>query len=66
MIQIIVSIARQFIMYICQHLLLNLQNTLLSLPTEKSYENVNWALLGQHGIDQDKTHELKSRALITF
>lgn len=53
-------------MYICQHLLLNLQNTLLSLPTEKSYENVNWALLGQHGIDQDKTHELKSRALITF
>lgn len=53
-------------MYIRQYLLLNLQNTLLSLPTEKIYENVNWALLGQHGMDQDKTHELKNWALITF
>lgn len=44
-------------MYIRQYLLLNLQNTLLSLSTENSYENVNWALLGQHGMDQDKTHE---------
>lgn len=44
-------------MYIRQYLLLNLQNTLLSVSTENSYENVNWALLGQHGMDQDKTHE---------